>query len=143
MKPDRRQILPLFLILLLALPCCALLPETAPEPAETVPAPVKTGTSEVNGTAAEPAVPAEADLEEAPYVGEHETRLIEETIEACDAARDRWKNGELESALAALDEAYGKILTIDTSEDPNFLQQRDDLRLLIARRIVEIRFHRR
>lgn len=137
-KSYRRQSLLLFLAFGLALPRCALFQEPAPEPVLTKPAPVVIEAAEAKKPALEPAGPAKAIPEEAPYTDEHETALIENTIEACDAAKEFWKNGELENALAALDVAYGRILTIDTSEDPNFLQQRDDLRLLIARRIVEI-----
>jgi membrane-bound lytic murein transglycosylase D len=66
-----------------------------------------------------------------------ETRL-EEALDFCQAAQEFWQGGELDSALEALDQAYMLILDIDTGEDPKLFQQKEDLRYLISKRILEI-----
>ncbi len=49
-----------------------------------------------------------------------------------------WEQGELESALDALDRAYALILDIAPDDDSDIYQQKEDLRVTIARRIVEV-----
>ena len=44
----------------------------------------------------------------------------------------------MDNALDALDTAYSLILNVKTDEDPDLLQQKDDLRFTISKRIVEI-----
>jgi len=69
--------------------------------------------------------------------------LLETALDACTAARSKWKNGDLEEALAELDEAYALILAVDTERWPDLYQQKEDLRYLISKRIVEIHASRR
>lgn len=61
---------------------------------------------------------------------------IDEALVFLDQSRGCWERGELESALAILDEAYA--LTLGINDDPDIAWQRDDLRFLIAKRIIEI-----
>lgn len=49
-----------------------------------------------------------------------------------------WEKGDFDSALAALDEAYRLILKLDIPSDSPLIQEKNDLRLLIAQRIQEI-----
>jgi len=64
--------------------------------------------------------------------------LLEEALDAYQDARISWDKGDLETALVALDEAYKIILQIDLPQDSPLIQDKNDLRLLIARRIQEI-----
>lgn len=68
--------------------------------------------------------------------GEKSRDLMEEALELIDEAGDYWKSGDVESALDMLDEAYS--LLIHSDEEPDVLRQKDDVRLLIAQRIVAI-----
>ena len=64
--------------------------------------------------------------------------LFDRALDFCEAAQDLWQKGELDNALSALDQAYAQIIDIDTSDDPKLIQQKEDLRFLISKRILEI-----
>jgi len=63
--------------------------------------------------------------------------VLDMALDLCQTANELWNRGEIDSALDTLDQAYALILKIET-DDPDIVQQRDDLRITIARRIVEI-----
>lgn len=63
---------------------------------------------------------------------------LDEALDFCEAAQEFWQNGELESALEALDKAYSLILTIEPDDPAKVVQQKEDLRFLISKRILEI-----
>ncbi len=65
-------------------------------------------------------------------------RLLEEAFDAYQDARMAWDRGDLDTALAALDEAYSILLKLNLPIDSPLIQEKNDLRLLIARRIQEI-----
>lgn len=67
-----------------------------------------------------------------------EQPLLDEALEFCDAAQVFWQKGELENALDALDNAYLLILKVDPKDDTKLFQQKEDLRYLISKRILEI-----
>jgi membrane-bound lytic murein transglycosylase D len=62
--------------------------------------------------------------------------LVAGALEACESAKALWQEGDIEAALATLDLAYELLLQIP--DDPGMIQQKDDLRNLISRRVVEI-----
>ena len=64
--------------------------------------------------------------------------LLEGALEALEGARELWKAGNLDVALEQLDRAYGLILDIDEEHNPDILQEKEDVRFLISKRIVEI-----
>ena len=64
--------------------------------------------------------------------------ILDNALEFCQAAQEFWQEGELDSALEALDRAYALILDIDTYDKPKLIQQKEDLRFLISKRILEI-----
>jgi membrane-bound lytic murein transglycosylase D len=64
--------------------------------------------------------------------------ILDNALEFCQAAQEFWQKGELDSALEALDRAYALILDIDTYDKPKLIQQKEDLRFLISKRILEI-----
>ena len=64
--------------------------------------------------------------------------LLDESLDFCQTAQEFWQKGELENALEALDQAYSLILEIDVNELPEVIQQREDIRFLISKRILEI-----
>jgi membrane-bound lytic murein transglycosylase D len=64
--------------------------------------------------------------------------LLDGALEFCQASNDFWKRGNLDEALDALDQAYSLILQVDPDDNPELLQQREDLRFTIAKRIIEI-----
>jgi membrane-bound lytic murein transglycosylase D len=70
--------------------------------------------------------------------GEKIQSVLDEALDFCQTSQDFWQKGELENALEALDNAYALILKTDTTNSPKLLQQKEDLRFLISKRILEI-----
>jgi membrane-bound lytic murein transglycosylase D len=67
---------------------------------------------------------------------EKERDIMEEALQLLDESRTYWEKGDLENALDMLDQAYAILL--DTNGDPDIARQKDDLRLLISKRILAI-----
>ena len=63
---------------------------------------------------------------------------LDEALDYCRASQDFWQKGELENAIEALDHAYSLILDIDADDMPKIMQQKEDIRFLISKRILEI-----
>lgn len=63
--------------------------------------------------------------------------LIDAALEYCQASNDFWQKGELDNAIDALDKAYSLVLQID-GVDTELLQEKDDLRITISKRIIEV-----
>jgi membrane-bound lytic murein transglycosylase D len=64
--------------------------------------------------------------------------LIDSALEFCQASNEYWERGDLDNAVAALDEAYSLILQVKVDGDADLLQQKEDLRFTISKRIVEV-----
>ncbi len=80
----------------------------------------------------------ENDLEATtPAVQKVQTDL-DDALDLCQLSQDYWQQGELENAVDALDRAYALILSVDTSNQPKLIQQKEDLRFMISKRILEI-----
>jgi len=63
--------------------------------------------------------------------------LIDAALEYCQASNDFWEKGELDNAIDALDKAYSLVLQIDRA-DAEILQEKEDLRITISKRIIEV-----
>ena len=87
--------------------------------------------------------PAEA-LESSPQFPALQTpektsqEILDSALEFCQASYDFWQQGDLPNAIDALDQAYSLILKVNPEDDPEILQQRDDLRYTISKRIMEV-----
>jgi len=66
------------------------------------------------------------------------TISINRALALCRAAQNYWKRGEIELAIDTLDQAYGLVLSVEPGNDPELLQEMEDLRITISRRILEI-----
>lgn len=64
--------------------------------------------------------------------------VLEEALYVYQDALFAWERGDFETALAALDDTYSLILKLKLPLDSPLLQEKNDLRLLIAQRIQEI-----
>ncbi len=64
--------------------------------------------------------------------------ILEESLYAYQDAQLAWDKGDLDTALAALDEAYSLILKLRLPPDSPLIQEKNELRLMIAQRIQEI-----
>jgi membrane-bound lytic murein transglycosylase D len=64
--------------------------------------------------------------------------ILEEALYAYQDARLAWDKGDLDTALIALDEAYSLILKLNLPPDDPLIQEKNELRLMVAQRIQEI-----
>jgi membrane-bound lytic murein transglycosylase D len=64
--------------------------------------------------------------------------MLDSALEFCQASNDFWEQGDLYSAIDALDQAYSLILRVSPEDDSGLLQQKDDLRFTISKRIIEV-----
>src|SRR5512145_2544679 len=67
---------------------------------------------------------------------EDEQDLMEKALELLEMADKYWKSGDIENTLNTLDKAYALVL--DTNGNVEIARQKDDLRLLISRRILAL-----
>jgi membrane-bound lytic murein transglycosylase D len=74
----------------------------------------------------------EADPEKDPQL------TLDEALEFCEASRDFWSKGDFDNAIASLDEAYSLLLEADTKEQPKLIQQKEEIRFVICKRMLEI-----
>ena len=63
--------------------------------------------------------------------------ILDSALGFCEVSNDLWEQGDLDGALDALDQAYSLILKVNPDQEPQILQQRDDLRITISKRIIE------
>jgi len=77
-------------------------------------------------------------IEENPLTIKQRTEALDEALDYCQVSQDLWQKEELENALEALDQAYALILKVDTYDNFKLIQQKEDLRFLISKRILEI-----
>lgn len=71
-------------------------------------------------------------------------RLIDQALALCQKAQSAWQEGDQEAALGALDQAYAIVLDLqsdgddDESASSKIGRQKEDLRFMISKRILEI-----
>ena len=82
----------------------------------------------------EPVKPSEPQKKE--YNNTQE--IFDQALELCESSQKFWAEGDIDNAINALDQAYDLILKADTHDIPEFAQQKEDIRLTIAKRMLEI-----
>jgi len=92
--------------------------------------------SESSSISAEDRYSDEKNIEE--NLSQKDQPALDEALELCQISQEYWQNGELENAVEALDQAYDLILRVDTTDKPKLIQQKEDLRFMISKRILEI-----
>ncbi|MDX1502961.1 MAG: LysM peptidoglycan-binding domain-containing protein [Thermoanaerobaculia bacterium] len=107
------------------LPAEAVAPPGEPEPAAAV---VRTP----------PPPPAPEIEEELLPPLEPAAETLARSLEAYESAGAFWEGGSFEDAFAALDRAYELMASVEVDGDAGLGQQKEDLRRLISRRVVEI-----
>lgn len=143
---SRRLRHPALVLLALALLLTAC--SSGPKPAKTIPPP------QAEPAAAEPAAPAPADIpppapvpalepplqetEKSEPQDKDPSALLEEAFAAYEDVQAALDRDDIDGALAKLDEAYGLLLRISLPADSPLLQEKNDLRLLVAQRIQKI-----
>lgn len=64
--------------------------------------------------------------------------VLNTALEFYKASQDYWSEGNLENAIGALDQAYALILQVSAEEQAGLVQQKEDLRFMVSKRILEI-----
>jgi membrane-bound lytic murein transglycosylase D len=90
----------------------------------------------------EPEAPVDEALAE-PGPAADPGALLASSLATFERAQELWQGGEIDAALAALDQAYAAMAEARVDDDPELLRQQEDLRRLIARRVVEVYASRR
>ncbi len=70
-------------------------------------------------------------------VVEQEQAYLDTALELTDTAQEFWEDGDTDEAIESLDQAYALILKVP-GKNPKYLQQKEDLRFVISRRIMEM-----
>jgi membrane-bound lytic murein transglycosylase D len=78
------------------------------------------------------------DINESEESLEKQQVLLDTALELCETSQEYWNEGSLEKAIETLDEAYSLVLKVDTDKNPGLIQQKEDLRFMISKRILEI-----
>jgi len=99
--------------------------QTRPDGSDPAEPGIETMTPAAAGPEMEPPAPPAQDI-------------LDEALDFCKASQDFWQKGELENAIQALDQAYALLLQGEEAQTPELLQQKEDLRYLISKRILEI-----
>jgi membrane-bound lytic murein transglycosylase D len=97
--------------------------------------------SAANGTPPEPAdasVEPVIDEPVTPEPVESPEEILQESLEAYESSRVFWEQGSFEDAFAALDQAYELMSSVPPNGDPVIAQEKENLRHLISRRVIEI-----
>jgi len=63
---------------------------------------------------------------------------LDAALQLCQDAQKEWEEGNPDGAIESLDRAYEFMVYVGSDDDADLLQQKDDLRFLISKRIVEI-----
>lgn len=69
---------------------------------------------------------------------EKEQNILDTALDYCNASQEYWSEGNFEKAIATLDQAYTNVLQVNTHNNFELIQQKEDLRFTISKRILEI-----
>jgi membrane-bound lytic murein transglycosylase D len=69
---------------------------------------------------------------------EKDQNLLDNALEFCNTSQEFWSEGNLEKAIETLDQAYLLVMEVDTERNPELIQQKEDIRFMISKRILEI-----
>ena len=64
--------------------------------------------------------------------------LLDSALDYCQASSDFWEQGDLDNAILALDKAYSLTLKVNGDAGAELLQQKDDIRFTISKRVIEV-----
>lgn len=91
--------------------------------------------------AAEKGARAQGDRDEINFQEEpsdDDGRLLDNALDLVESAQEYWVKGDEDKSIEALDQAYASILEVNTDANPKLDQSKEDLRLTISKRLMEI-----
>ncbi|MGE5258689.1 MAG: LysM peptidoglycan-binding domain-containing protein [Hyphomicrobiales bacterium] len=135
-----------------ALPPAKQAPTQAAPKGASPPAPATVSKRDPGAPAGKPSEPAsiqrdengeeclidDDELESQPPHRKGSEPALNRALALCRLAQSYWKRGELEKAIDTLDQAYALVLSVDPGNDPKLMQEKEDLRFTISKRILEI-----
>ncbi len=147
-----RRVLSVFAILsvIFILTACSSTPKpaktgTKPAPKPAQPATAQPTAQELPRISEEPVISKEGDgvsVQAQADNGEESEKdaaaILEDAFAAYEEAQAAIAREDMDGALAKLDEAYGRLLKMSLPTDSPLLQEKNDLRILIAQRIQKI-----
>ncbi len=80
----------------------------------------------------------EAAAEDDADVDPADESVLDAALELIDASQEHWAAGDRDRAIDALDQAYALILKLPADADAKAVQQKEDLRFVISKRLTEI-----
>ncbi len=80
----------------------------------------------------------EADASESEEAGRNGQDLLDSALDLINSSQEYWAGEDQDRAIAALDEAYTLVARVETDDKPKLFQQKEDLRYMISKRILEI-----
>jgi len=85
-------------------------------------------------------IPEAEDGSEPPSVSDTKEiqKIMDEAMSLCTKSQKYRKQGDRENALASLDEAFSLILKVDPEDNIELLEQKEEIRYLVSKRILEI-----
>ena len=79
-----------------------------------------------------------AAVDEGSEAGQTEENLLDVALELIDTSQEQWAAGDRDRAIESLDQAYAVILKVPSDADAKEVQQKEDLRFVISKRLTEI-----
>jgi membrane-bound lytic murein transglycosylase D len=115
----------------------------APQGALAEKSPTQMTTSSTSATASSDSMDEECIIEEEDEefqagIANGKQPGLNRALYLCRLSQSYWQRGDLDKAIDTLDQAYALILDVDPASDPYLLQEKEDLRYTISRRILEI-----
>ena len=83
-------------------------------------------------------IPVDPDEPASVEKPETDQKRIDDALDLYQEGLGHWSSGDPEKAIESFDQSYQIICSIPTKESPEIIQQKEDLRLLISKRILEI-----
>ncbi len=69
--------------------------------------------------------------------GDEDQASLDTALDLTETAQEYWEDGDMDQAIEALDQAYALILKVP-GNNPKLSQQKEDLRFVISKRIMEM-----
>ena len=63
---------------------------------------------------------------------------FDEALDLIQISQEYWQKGNPDESIEALDQAYFRILNVKAADESDMMQQKEDLRFVIAKRLLEI-----
>jgi len=84
------------------------------------------------------AAPGEQQANEDTDADQADESILDTALELIDSSHEFWTAGDRDRAIEALDQAYAIILKLPADADAKEVQQKEDLRYVISKRLTEI-----